>query len=135
MGQSCGICGIFGLLLSNYDWLTPLVTEIRDAIEKLREDGQRQVDEVMDFAFEKEWKPKLIAAFKEHGINVPENCGLHDTGTEDDRPARCDTHGDDFVLGFGIITEPWYWHESLGVQRWDETFRKAAGFHTWVWQG
>lgn len=136
MSQNCGAVGVFGLLLSEYDYLQPLVTEIRNFIERKQDELGVMSDEIVETnGFHEEWVPKIVAAFKAHGINVPEECHLFHTGSDTDRPAACETEADDFVLGWGMITSPWHWHESLGVDKWDETFRKAANFHTWVWQG
>jgi hypothetical protein len=106
-----------------------------DFIENKQDECSATLSEILETnGFEDEWVPKIVAAFKAHGINVPEGCNLYHTGSDTDRPAACETEADDFVLGWGMIISPWHWHESLGVQNWDETFRKAADIHTWVWQ-
>lgn len=135
MGQDCGTVGVFGLLLSEYDFLQPLLAEMRDFIEKKQDELGVMSDEIIETnGFHEEWVPKIIDAFKANGIIVPPTCLIHPTGRDDDRPARCETQGDDFVLGWGMLTPPWEW-SGLGVETWDKNFCKVANYHTWVWQG
>jgi hypothetical protein len=108
---------------------------MREFIEKKQNECGATLAEILETnGFEEEWVPKIVDAFKAHGINVPFGAHFVYTGDEDDRPARCETQADDFVLGWGL-SSPWHWHESIGVESWDETFRKVADIHTWVWMG
>jgi hypothetical protein len=60
---------------------------------------------------------------------VPSGAYLVWTGSEDDRPARCSTPPEGWVLGWGLFTKPWDYPEM------DASFREHAAFHEWVWMG
>jgi hypothetical protein len=49
------------------------------------------------------------------------------TGSEADRLAHCATPADEWILGFGVFTNPWNYPPM------DASFRKSASFHSWVW--
>ena len=77
-----------------------------------------------------EFTKRFVAAFAEkYSINVPSCIHLLWTGSEDDRPARCGTPSEEWVLGWGLLTKPWDYPEM------DTSFRAHASFHEWVWMG
>lgn len=130
MGYDVGASGMFGILLSEYaEQLGPIYTDLVAAVEQLSAaDRSLDRDEVIAGLGE-EWHQKLVARFAEIGIVVPVGAYIDDTGTDDDRPGRTDTPADDLILGFGLFTKPWEYPPM------DESFRKAAAWHSWVWGG
>ena len=74
-----------------------------------------------------EVRDRLIKAFAEDGIIVPASAALLWTGSEADRLARCATPADEWILGYGVFTNPWDYPPM------DESFKKISGFHSWAW--
>jgi hypothetical protein len=136
MRQSCGPVCIFGLLVSDYEYMSDIVKEMWDFVEKKQNECSCATEEVVESQnFEDTWIPKIIARFAEHGISARDTCALYYTGSEDTRPARCETPAEDFVLGYGMITDPWLWHDFYDTDFWDRSFKDAATSHTWIWMG
>ena len=130
MSTSCGACGAFGILLSGID--VPAVAEIRTQMNEIVANYN---DEDMEYNSPEEY-PEIIAlldplkqVFLENGITVPEGASIMWTGSEDDRPSRCDTQAEQWVLGFGLFTRP----DQFPAM--DATFLDASEWHTWVWLG
>ena len=69
-----------------------------------------------------EIRDRLIKAFAEDGIIVPASAALLWTGSEADRLARCATPADEWILGFGVFTNPWDYPPM------DESFKKVPAF-------
>lgn len=132
MGMDAGACGAFGLYLPQFEQLGDLYKEFQDYVEVVR-DGETDEDALSDpIEFDRipEFTGRFVAAFAEkYSINVPSGAYLIWTGSEDDRPARCDTPSDEWVLGWGLLTRPWEYPEM------DASFRDHAAFHEWVWMG
>jgi hypothetical protein len=135
MGMDCGAGGAYGILLSNNE--LPAVVEIVKKLNQIVSDfpnsnQEEELDpelhyEPEDYPGVKELVEPLRQAFREAGINVPESADLLWTGSDDERPARCATGGEDWVLGFGLFTRP----DKFPAM--DPTFLEASEWHTWVW--
>jgi hypothetical protein len=129
MGYDVTAQGAFGLLLSNHaQELSTLQEEFKAAVseaEKRAEEAMDSTEEAREVVAD-EWVDRFVEAFRQAGINVPEEANLFYTGSEDERPGRTDAPAEEWVLGFGMLTMPWDWPEM------DASFRKAAFWHTWV---
>lgn len=132
MGQDAGAAGAYGILLGTIGF--PEMESINSRLEELitaykdDEDGL-ELDEMDTSARAIAIQVELIALLKLNGIKVPDLAVLFYTGTEDARPARCDTPAESWVLGFGLFSKP------NSIPRLDESFDKLSEWHTWVWQG
>ena len=132
MGMDAGAAGAFGLYLPQFDLLDVLYKELQDYVRQDRDgesddDPYREADELERIP---EFRDRFVAALLEtYKISVPAGAELIWTGIEDDRPARCDTPSDEWVLGWGMLTKPWNYPEM------DASFREHAEFHHWVWMG
>lgn len=132
MGMDAGACGAFGLYLPQFEQLSDVYKELQEYVDEVRsgetaDDPRRDPDE---FDRIPEFTNRFVAAFAEkYSINVPSGAFLPWTGSEDDRPARCDTPSEEWVLGWGLLTRPWDYPEM------DASFREHAAFHEWVWMG
>jgi hypothetical protein len=128
--MSCGACGAYGILLAEVD--LPAIAKIRAKLEKIESrhaEGQGDYNSPEDYpAVEKLFKP-LRKALLEAGIVVPEGASLQWTGSDDDQPARCDTAAGQWILGFGLFTEPNKYPPM------DPSFIAKSQWHTWVWMG
>lgn len=130
MSTSCGACGAYGILLSGVD--LPAVAEIRAKLEEIRNgyaEDPGDYNSPEDYPETKELIEPLKKAFRATGINVPEDAGLLWTGSEDDRPAQCETPAEEWVLGFGLFTRP----DMFPVM--DKSFIEKSEWRTWVWMG
>jgi hypothetical protein len=132
MGMDAGAAGVFGLYLPQFDQLGDLYTELQSYVKLVRNGESDEDPDGEPDAFDRisEYRERLAAAFAEHyKINVPRSARLLWTGSEDDRPARCDTPAEQWVLGWGLLTKPWDYPEM------DASFRQYAALHEWVWMG
>ncbi len=121
MSYNLFACGAFGILLSDYaKELKDLYTEFLEEVEEHRDDPEARDDVA------RRYSPRFIEAFRALGIHVPEGAELHYTDEEEDRPGSTETPGNDWVLGFGLFTNPWDWPPM------DESFREVARFEQWV---
>ena len=130
MSTSAGACGAFGILLRPVE--LPAVVAIREEIEKIAaeyDDEEMQYNSPEEYPEIKAFLEPLKLALREGGINVPDGADLMWTGSEDDRPSRCDTQAEQWVLGFGLFTRP----DQFPAM--DATFLDASEWHTWVWLG
>jgi hypothetical protein len=134
MSTSCGACGAYGILLSEIDM--PTVVAIREKLDKIVVDfpesdnfDLEEYNTPEDYPGIKELIDPLKQAFRVSGISVPEEASLQWTGSEDDRPARCNTPSEDWVLGFGLFTIP------NNIPTLDKSFIKVSEWHDWVWMG
>ncbi len=128
MSSSAGIGGAFGLLLPEFPQIAAIYGDLKLAINKaVEEESAEDPGELESTPEVLEVRDRLIRAFAEAGIIVPESAALLWTGSEADRLARCATPADEWILGFGVFTNPWDYPVM------DESFRKNSGFHTWVW--
>ena len=130
MGYDVGACGAYGILISGYeDKLGKLYVEFTDAaavaMVKREEDG---FDDVIDFLADL-YSNRFISAFIKIGIKVPAAARLQWTGTDEERPGRCETPPNDWVLGFGTFTNPNLYPKM------DKSFIKESQWWTWVWGG
>lgn len=137
MSQESGASLVFGLLL--YPELGPKMAEFLTSFWKWVSDSADEhavtVDEYCREADLGEWEKAAVAAARACGVDVPEAAGLFWTGTWDERPARCQTPAESFVLGFGGFTFPWRWEVDFQVSKWSASFKEKAQFWDWTWIG
>jgi hypothetical protein len=127
MSTSAGAGGAFGILLSAVPEVADLYAELKFHVnDSLDANYAANADEVSGLG---DFKTRFITAFKNLGITVPDGAQLLETGKEDERPGECSTAGDEFVLGFGLFTNPWDYPVM------DQSFKDAADWHTWAWAG
>ncbi len=132
MGVDAGAAGAFGLYLPQFDQLEDLYKELQGYVNLVRDgEGEEGLDgEPGDLDQIPMYRDRFVQAFAEkYKINVPPAAHLIWTGSEADRPARCGTPAEQWVLGWGLFTKPWDYPES------DDSFREHAAFHEWVWMG
>ncbi len=128
MSSSAGIGGAFGLLLPEFPQIAAIYRDLKLVVNKaLAGESAGDPGELESAPEVLEIRDRLIRAFAEAGIIVPESAALLWTGSEADRLARCATPADEWILGFGVFTNPWDYPVM------DESFRKNSGFHSWVW--
>jgi len=130
--MSCGACGAYGISLSEVD--LPGVTEIRKQLEEIEAKFTEAED--VDDSTSPENVPEIQAlieplkqAFRAAEITVPDGASLQWTGSDDDRPARCETDPKQWILGFGLFTRPDMYPPM------DPSFIEQSRWHTWVWMG
>lgn len=140
MGVDAGAAGAFGLYLPEYGQLEDLYKELQGYVKLVRDgesdedpDGETEEDpdgEPDNFAQISTYRDRFVAAFAERcKIKVPPGAYLIWTGSDGDRPARCSTPAEEWVLGWGLLTKPWDYPEM------DASFREHAALHDWVWMG
>jgi hypothetical protein len=128
MSSSAGIGGAFGLLLPEFPQVAAIYGELKVVIDKALEEESAQDPGELESAPEVlEIRDRLIKAFAETRIIVPASAALLWTGSEADRLARCATPADEWILGFGVFTNPWDYPPM------DESFKNVSGFHSWAW--
>jgi hypothetical protein len=128
MSSSAGIGGAFGLLLPEFPQVAAIYGELKVVIDKALEEESAQDPGELESAPEVlEIRDRLIKAFAEDGIIVPASAALLWTGSEADRLARCATPADEWILGYGVFTNPWDYPPM------DESFKNVSGFHSWAW--
>ena len=128
MSSSAGIGGAFGLPLAEFPRVAAIYGDLKLYVNQALDrevaaepgdlEGAMEVLRIRD---------RLIGAFAEDGILVPASAVLLWTGSEADRLAHCETPADEWILGFGVFTNPWDYPPM------DASFRKSASFHSWVW--
>ncbi len=130
MSTSCGVCGAYGILLSTAN--LSAVEKIQAKLEVL---GRQFTDDPGDYNSPED-NPKVAKLLKplkrallEAGIIVPKGARLFWSGTDDERPARCDTSGGEWIIGFGLLTTPHMYPVM------DKSFIEKSQWHTWVWLG
>jgi hypothetical protein len=130
--------GVYGILLDDI----PELEEMRKAIEAefaaLREGNcdneSLDVNDMVDGIDEdkatdeinKKWLPRLTKELHLLKIDAPDGAQMLYTGNEDERPGRCDVDADCWVLGFGMLMNPWSWPAI------PKNFREHAEFYLWV---
>lgn len=132
MGMDAGACGAFGLYLPQFEQVADLYKELREYVQavNLDETDEDSLCDPDEFERIPEFTDRFVTAFAERcSIHVPPGAYLIWTGNEHDRPARCDTPSEEWVLGWGLLTKPWDYPEM------DASFREHAAFHEWVWMG
>ena len=128
MSSSAGIGGAFGLLLPEFPQVAAIYGELKVVIDKaLEEESAQDPGELENAPAVLQIRDRLIKAFAEDGIIVPASAALLWTGSAADRLARCATPADEWILGFGVFTNPWDYPPM------DDSFRKVSGFHSWAW--
>jgi len=128
MSSSAGTGGAFGLLLPEFPKVAAIYGDLKLVVDKALEDESAENPGDMESAPEViEIRDRLIKAFADDGIIVPASAVLLWTGSEADRLAQCATPTDEWILGYGVFTNPWDFPPM------DESFRKNSGFHSWVW--
>jgi hypothetical protein len=115
MGTDAGTNGVFGLLLSEH------YPEHVAALNSIRCE-----DDTLDNGVPDETLKKIVDKFKEDGIILPEGVELVYTGSDEERPGRCETPENDWVIGLGIFIRPDQYPKM------HESFLGAARFWTWV---
>jgi hypothetical protein len=61
MSQSCGSVCVFGLLVSDYEYMSDIVKEMWDFVIKTQEEYACMTEEVVESPnFEDTWLPKII---------------------------------------------------------------------------
>jgi len=132
MGVDAGAAGAFGLYLPEYEQLEDLYKELQGYVKLVR-DGEAEEDpdgEPQDLDKIPTYRARFISDLAEKcKIIVPPSAFMIWTGNEDDRPARCATPSEHWVLGWGLWTKPWDYPEM------DASFREHAALHEWVWMG
>ena len=134
MSQSAGACGAFGLLLSDFPCAENLLEDLRQYVEEqieLEDPAGDGFCSPYDVEGVSQFLSRFVALFaNEYNVTVPtKGIALHWSGDEDSRPASCNTDSDEWILGWDLGTDPWDYPEM------DESFRKVAQWHTWVWVG
>jgi hypothetical protein len=128
MSTSAGIGGAFGLLLPKFPKVAAIYGDLRSVVNEAVEGKGAGDPGDMESAPEVlRVRDRLIGVFAEDGILVPASAALLWTGSEADRLAHCATPADEWILGFGVFTNPWDYPPM------DASFRKSASFHSWVW--
>ena len=137
MGIDAGVCGVFGILLDERfeDLTDEMLDEARTMIGAYETEFNVVYDVVEDPDFSHRWLPVIVERARELGIEIPEEAYLEWSGDWEDRPARCETPAECFLVGFGILLPPWEWQEKFGADKWSESFRKASRWHTWACMG
>jgi len=129
VSMEAGACVAYGILMCDVTHKEPVVV-YEEFLEKAA--NAKKADAFDDITTH-DWYPELYArlveAFALNRLVVPDAACLLYTGTEDDRPARCETPAGEWVLGFGLLQDP----DQYPVM--DESFKKEARWHTWVWMG
>ena len=132
MSTSVGICGVYGVLLDG-----DIANEMVEALQEwaVAHPDCNELDIYEHVIKNKRWAVRVREMLIVEGIKVPNRALLHWTGSGESRPAgRCETETDAFILGYGIYTKPCDWADEFNASAWDDTWRKAAFLHTWVWQ-
>jgi hypothetical protein len=132
MGVDAGAAGAFGLYLPQFDQLEDLYKNLQGYVKLVRDSESEEAPDSEPHHLDQipTYRDRFVEAFAEkYKIIVPPGAYLLWTGNEDDRPARCDTPSEQWVLGWGLLTKPWDYPEM------DASFRKHASFHEWVWMG
>jgi hypothetical protein len=128
MSSSAGIGGAFGVLLAEFPQVAAIYGDLKAVINKALEEGSAEDPGDLESTSEVlALRDRLVQTFAEDGIIVPSSAALLWTGAEADRLARCATPADEWVLGYGVFTNPWDYPPM------DESFRKSASFHSWAW--
>ncbi len=128
MSSSAGIGGAFGLLLSEFPSVAAIYGDLKLYINQALDREVAAEPGELEGAMEVlQIRDRLIGAFAEDRIHVPASAALLWTGSEADRLAHCATPADEWILGFGVFTNPWNYPPM------DASFRKSASFHSWVW--
>lgn len=128
MSTSAGIGGAFGLLLPEFPKVAAIYDDLKLVVNRALEGKGAGDPGDMESAPEVlRVRDRLIELFAEIGIIVPASAALLWTGSEADRLARCETPSDEWILGFGVFTNPWNYPPM------DESFRKNSAFHSWAW--
>lgn len=126
MGFDTGCSIAFGLLISEHaDKFGALLDEFKVAVDDARGADDDSIDEQMVLVGDA-WAHKFVAKAAQAGIAIPGTATLLWTGSEDERPGRCQTAADEWVLGFGWM-KPWEYPAM------DQSFRDVAAWHSWVW--
>jgi hypothetical protein len=128
MSSSAGIGGAFGLLLSEFLSVAAIYGDLKLYVNQaLDREVAAEPGELEGAMGVLQIRDRLIGAFAEDRIHVPASAALLWTGSEADRLAHCATPADEWILGFGVFTNPWNYPPM------DASFRKSASFHSWVW--
>ena len=128
MSTSAGIGGAFGLLLPKFPKVAAIYGELKLVVNQALDREVAAEPGELEGAMEVlQIRDRLIGAFAKDGILVPASAALLWTGSEADRLAHCATPADEWVLGLGVFANPWDYPPM------DESFRKSASFHSWVW--
>ena len=128
MSTSAGIGGAFGLLLPEFPQVAAIYGELKLVVNQALDQEMAADPGELEGAPEVlQIRDRLIEVFSADGIIVPASAALLWTGSDADRLAHCATPADEWVLGLGVFTNPWDYPPM------DESFRKSASFHSWVW--
>jgi hypothetical protein len=127
MPSTARIGGAFGLLLPDFPQVAVVYGDLKRLTDKslaakaTADPGDlERAPEVLAI------RNRLVKAFAEGGIIVPDSASLLWTGSEADRLAQSVTPADEWILGYGIFTDPWDYPPM------EESFKRTARFHSWV---
>ena len=128
MSTSAGIGGAFGLPLAEFPRVAAIYGDLKLYVNQaLDREVAAEPGDLESAPEVHRVRDRLIEAFAEDGIIVSPSAALLWTGSEADRLAHCATPADEWILGFGVFTNPWDYPPM------DASFRKSASFHSWVW--
>lgn len=128
MSTSAGGCGAYGLLLSDFPEVAPILEELKAAVEALDPDKEEFTDDFEHSDAAKEFARRFREALSANlGVEIPVEFGL--LWTNEDHPAECDVDENEWILGMGIFTNPWNWPAI------PEALREKAKFYNWAWIG
>lgn len=103
----------YGVLLENDD-----AEKVLSTILKSTDEFDAELDEINNGS-------NLLRDLQKK-YQAPENSVLMHTGYDDDRPGRCQTDAEEFILGFGVYDFP-----DIEIQMSDH-YRSQAEWHSWV---
>jgi len=132
MGFEVGCSGGFGILIYQEDnaAICKLYAKFKLAFEEAKEKDYGKINgyELIEL-FKRQWIKRFIAAFAKTGVVIPEGAQLIYTEDDDSRPGRTATPSYEWIIGFGLFMSPFDYPQA------DESFKKKADWHTWVWGG
>lgn len=126
MSDSAGAGGVFGILLAARPEVADIYQELSDYVAN-EIDYMDETELSNNPRIRRKFEKRFIQRFKEHGIAIPSGAKLHYSGLEDSRVGDCDCPSEEWVLGFGLFTNPW------NYPRMHVSFRRTASWHTWAW--
>lgn len=129
MGYNLGCCGVWGVILGDEHVGSDLRLYVRGLMEyhgdpEKLDDGNVRAKETFELA-----AMHVAKKMSERGIVAPAGCTLHYTGDQEDCPGCCGVDPDTILFGIGMMKPPWEWPNV------DDSWKKVATLHTWVWGG
>jgi hypothetical protein len=127
--------GAWGIVLSEHEAIDEAYKKFSSAMEEAEEkydEEEVEIDDSKDDFLHKAAQKHLRAIVAEVTARIgapPPKARLLWTGSEDDQPGRCNTGGNEWILGVGMLRDP---RKPLEVSN---AFAKVADWHTWVTAG